>query len=211
MARTERAAFLAKVRDAVAAGARGDPTDGRPQESAGSSPAPRDLAETFTREAQAADCEVLRVASIREARDAIQALLDELGASRVVRGDTELLRALDLATDEAVVAAEADAGLTEADFGIAESGTLALLHRPGQARGISLLPLVHVAILRASDLVPDLGALFRKLESDDRHPASTLTFITGPSRTGDIEFVLTKGIHGPGEVHIVLLEDRESP
>ncbi len=210
MARTDRGAFLAKVRDAVAAGARGDPMDGRPQESSASSPAPRDLAEIFAREAGAADCEVVRAASIREARDAIQGLLDKLGASRIVRGDTELLRDLDLRGDE-VAAAEADAGVTEADFGIAETGTLALLHRPGQGRGISLLPPVHVAILRASDLVPDLGALFRKLESDDRHPASALTFITGPSRTGDIEFVLTKGVHGPGEVHVVLLEDDGSP
>ncbi len=153
---------------------------------------------------------MLRVASIREALGAIQARLDKLGASRVVRGDTELLRQLDLRGDE-VAAAEADAGVTEADFGIAESGTLALLHRPGQGRGLSLLPPVHIAVLRASDLVPDLGALFHKLQSDARHPASALTFITGPSRTGDIEFVLTKGVHGPGEVYVVLLEDDGSP
>jgi L-lactate dehydrogenase complex protein LldG len=172
----------------------------------------------------AADATVVRAASIREARDTIASLLRELGAKRVVSGNTELLRELDVRGDEFTVevcplggseaerkalrasAAGADVGLTEADYGIAESGTLALLHRPGQGRAISLLPPVHVAVLRTGDLHPDLGALFERLESDERHPASALTFITGPSRTGDIEFVITKGVHGPGALHVVLLD-----
>jgi L-lactate dehydrogenase complex protein LldG len=187
-------------------------------------PADGDIASLFEREAVAADAAVVRVASIREARDMIASLLRELGAKRVVSGNTELLRELDVRGDEFTVevcqpgeseaerdalrASEvgADVGLTDADYGIAESGTLALLHRPGQGRAISLLPPVHVAVLRTGDLLPDLSALFERLDSDERHPASALTFITGPSRTGDIEFVITKGVHGPGALHVVLLD-----
>lgn len=224
MARTDRSAFLANVRRALAAGARREESTAPPTAVRSAAPADGELSSLFEREAVAADATVVRAASIREARDTIASLLHELGAKRVVSGNTELLRELDVRGDEFTVEvcqfgeseaerdalraseARADVGLTEADYGIAESGTLALLHRPGQGRAISLLPPVHVAVLRTVDLLPDLGALFERLESDERHPASALTFITGPSRTGDIEFVITKGVHGPGALHVVLLD-----
>lgn len=220
MARTDRERFLVTVRAALARGGGGHeepvPLPGL------HAPAETDLASHFAREAEAADCGVTRTTSLDEAREAIRLLLARRGARRIVRGDTPLLRELELdgeldvtvcslalsARDELRAAAtEADAGLTEADFGIAESGTLALLHRPGQGRAVSLLPPLHVALLRASRIVPELGSLFATLEADERHPAGALTFVTGPSRTGDIEFVLTRGVHGPEEVYVVLLDD----
>ncbi len=224
MARSDRASFLAEVRRALVAGASGETRSvlgpATPPEESQTREA---LADQFVREARAADAEVTRVASLSDARVAVRELLSRLGAKRIVQGDTDGLRALEAGGDgleictvgpdessqadlRALIAA-AEVGLTEADYGVAESGTLALLHRPGQGRALSLLPPVHVAIVQAADLLPDLAALFLRLASDPRHPASALTFITGPRRTGDIEFVLTKGVHGPAEVHIVLVEE----
>ncbi len=224
MAGSDRASFLAEVRRALVAGESGETRSALASASpAEGLPASEALADQFVREARAADAEVTRAASLSDARVAVRKLLLRLGAKRIVQGDTDGLRALGVGGDGLEVrtirldessqadlralTAAAEVGLTEADYAVAESGTLALLHRPGQGRALSLLPPVHVAIVRAADLVPDLDALFRRLASDPRHPASALTFITGPSRTGDIEFVLTKGVHGPGEVHIVLVEE----
>ena len=223
MARSDRQSFLAEVRRALVAGeggeARSPVAPASPPEGL---PASEALVDQFVREARAAEAEVTRVASRADARVAIRELLSRLGATRIVQGDTDRLRALGVRGDGLEIStvgpdesthaelrtliAAAEVGLTEADYGVAESGTLALLHRPGQGRALSVLPAIHVAVVWAGDLVPDLAALFKRLESDSRHPASALTFITGPSRTGDIEFVLTKGVHGPGEVHIVVVE-----
>lgn len=223
MARTGRAEFLETVRQAVAAGAPPETGEPDPVSVEPSPPPAGDLGELFAREAAAADAEVIRAGSLPEAREAIRSLLRGLGAKRVVRGDTGLLHELALPGGDfelraqrldpsiepaelRAAAAAADVGLTEVDYGIAESGSLVLLHRPGQGRLVSLLPPVHVAILRVAQLLPDLGALFRRLASDERH-TNALTFISGPSRTGDIEFVLTKGVHGPRELHVVLVDD----
>ena len=233
MATTDRGTFLAEVRRALAVGGRGESSSPPPpvqatkaaEESAKAAEesAFENLADQFAREAQAAEAEVLRVSSLAEAREAVRELLKKLGAERIVQGDTDGLRALDAAgdgleltsirldefgqNDLRVAIAAAEVGLTEAEYGVAESGTLVLLHRPGEGRAISLLPPVHVAVVRAADLLPDLAALFRRLATDPGYPASAVTLITGPSRTGDIEFVITKGVHGPREVHIVLVEE----
>ena len=99
----------------------------------------------------------------------------------------------------------ADAGISSVDYGVAETGTLALLARPGQGRSVSLLPPVHIAVLDANDVVAELAAFFERVTADGELP-SALTFITGPSRTGDIELVLTVGVHGPKEIHLIILE-----
>ena len=74
----------------------------------------------------------------------------------------------------------------------------------------SLLPPLHVAIVAAEQVLPDLFDLFDKLR-EAGHDAlpSNLTLITGPSKTGDIELTLTTGVHGPGEWHVVVV--RETP
>ena len=93
---------------------------------------------------------------------------------------------------------EAEVGLTLAELGVAETGSLLLKAGPGRRRLGSLAPPHHVAILDESKLVPDLEAAFGAL--DER----TAVFITGPSRTADIEGVLVRGIHGPGKLWVVL-------
>jgi len=100
----------------------------------------------------------------------------------------------------------ADIGITSADWGIAETGTLVMRARPGQERFASLLPPVHVAIVERSQLAADLLDVFAALQAAGLESLpSNITLITGPSKTGDIELQLTTGVHGPGEWHVIVV------
>jgi len=107
--------------------------------------------------------------------------------------------------------ARADLGMSGVDYVIAETGTLVLMARAGQMRGVSLLPPVHVAVARASQVIATLADYLLLAQAAGTDPQQYLTscvsFVTGPSRTGDIELKLTVGVHGPGELHLVVLDD----
>ena len=96
-------------------------------------------------------------------------------------------------------------GLTGADAGLAETGSVVLATGPGRPRMASLLVPVHVAVLRVDRLVESISALLAT-RGDLVAAGSNLVAITGPSRTADIEHTLSRGVHGPGEVHVILLE-----
>jgi L-lactate dehydrogenase complex protein LldG len=106
--------------------------------------------------------------------------------------------------------AQADLGLSGVDYVIAETGTLVLSARPEQMRGVSLLPPVHFAVARTEQIVATLADFLLLLQAEatdlQQHLSSCISFITGPSRTGDIELTLTVGVHGPGELHLVLID-----
>ncbi|OAI53593.1 hypothetical protein AYO44_04165 [Planctomycetaceae bacterium SCGC AG-212-F19] len=105
----------------------------------------------------------------------------------------------------------ADIGITGVDFLIAETGSVALLARPGEPRSFSLLPPVHIAVAHHSQILPDLFDLFARLGAKPADGAgrvkmpSCVSLITGPSKTGDIELRLVTGVHGPGAIHVVLV------
>ena len=107
----------------------------------------------------------------------------------------------------AKLCAKAQIGITTADFGIAHSGTLAIATSSSRPRAVSLLPTVHIALLRESQLVDRLGDAFAAYRSKGRIAASNIHFITGPSRTSDIENDLSIGVHGPAVVSVVLWLD----
>ena len=96
-------------------------------------------------------------------------------------------------------------GLTGADAGLAETGSLMLATGPGRPRMASLLVPVHVAVLRVDRLVDSISGLLAT-RGDLVAAGSNLVAITGPSRTADIEHTLSRGVHGPGEVHVILLD-----
>ncbi|MEX0884910.1 MAG: LUD domain-containing protein [Phycisphaeraceae bacterium] len=101
-----------------------------------------------------------------------------------------------------------DAGVTDVHAALAETGTLVCCADADHSRGLSLVPLHHVAIVRRSDILPDMLDYWQRyagLAPHDR-PASTV-FITGPSKTADIEGELITGVHGPGSVDIILVDD----
>ena len=113
-------------------------------------------------------------------------------------------------TDEAFIqtAAAAGIGVSGVDYALADTGTLVLLSREGRARSVSLLPSVHIALVRPEQVIEgldDMFSLMRDGTDRDKVPSSAVTFITGPSRTADIELTLVVGVHGPQELHAILL------
>jgi L-lactate dehydrogenase complex protein LldG len=98
------------------------------------------------------------------------------------------------------------AGITGCDALIAQTGSVLLTARSGGGRALSVLPGHHVVIAAASQFVPDLPAAFELLERKyaPNFP-SFMTFITGPSRTGDIERVLVLGAHGPRKLTVIMV------
>lgn len=100
-------------------------------------------------------------------------------------------------------------GITSADWCVADTATLVLKTCPGQARSVSLVPSIHVAVIEIERIVKDLKELYALLRweengSDDR-PSSGLTLISGPSKTADIEATLVHGAHGPKELHLIVV------
>jgi len=102
------------------------------------------------------------------------------------------------------ICATADVGITSADYALADTGTLVLLSSPEEARMISLLPPVHIAIVPQERVLTGLDELLTILP-DPAAQSSSMVLITGPSRTADIEQILVRGVHGPGEIHVVVV------
>ena len=106
--------------------------------------------------------------------------------------------------------AQTGLGITGADYAIAETGSVIILPRRGLSRLVSVVPPVHLAIVRPRDVLASLDDLFllRRLEyhTNGGDMGSYLNFITGPSRTADIEQTIVVGVHGPRSVHLILLE-----
>ena len=98
--------------------------------------------------------------------------------------------------------AECDLGVTSVDAALPETGTLLLRSTPERPRMVSLLPRVHLAIVRPSALRADLSQAFADVRDD-----GYFVFITGPSRTSDIELTVTIGVHGPKALHVWAMEE----
>ena len=103
---------------------------------------------------------------------------------------------------------QCDAGISECDQLIAQTGTVVVTSRNTGGRALTCLPPHHVVIARCSQLVPDLPAAFERLQQKfgSQFP-SMISLITGPSRTGDIERILVLGAHGPKRLTIFCLPD----
>jgi L-lactate dehydrogenase complex protein LldG len=107
--------------------------------------------------------------------------------------------------------AAADLGVTGADLAVAETGTLVLMSAAGRPRSTSLLPPCHVAVFDGTALLESLEQLGVALEAwhENAPPAergAMINLITGPSRTADIELTLTRGVHGPKEIHAIFVD-----
>jgi len=142
----------------------------------------------------------------------ILAFLSERGIQRVQVWES--IPGLDLANLSAngiQVQSEADAtikaGITGVPAAVAETGTLFIPGGKGRPLTASLLPEIHIAVLRASDIHASLENVFSRFKMGD-YPAVAL--VSGPSRTADIEMTLTIGVHGPGELHVYLIDDSDT-
>jgi L-lactate dehydrogenase complex protein LldG len=101
------------------------------------------------------------------------------------------------------VQATADVGVTGCDAAAAETGSLVMFSAPGRSRVVSLLPPLHVALVERDRIHFSMAEVFEAYR-DRLEGSASCTFITGPSRTADIELTLTLGIHGPGRVAVIV-------
>ncbi|MBI5958334.1 MAG: LUD domain-containing protein [Chloroflexi bacterium] len=175
---------------------------------------PEALRAHFIKEAEKLSCQVTICAS---AADAIEQLLALLGDDRLLLSwDLPhiplpgLAEALEHAGIK--IAAPADAavrvGLTGIDVALASTGSFILFSGPGKPRAVSLLPDLHVAVMTAGQIVPNLetwSATERANQIEDFRQTSSVLIVSGPSRTADIAMQLVLGAHGPAAVHILML------
>ncbi|MDP4127472.1 MAG: lactate utilization protein C [Bacillota bacterium] len=104
------------------------------------------------------------------------------------------------------IAAQAELGVTGADWGIALSGTVVINSNSERGRAVSLLPPRHLAFIEATKIKDNLGEVLQEVSASG-NPPSAIELITGPSRTSDIEMDLSIGVHGPIEVYVIIIED----
>lgn len=102
-------------------------------------------------------------------------------------------------------------GIAYAELGLSETGTVMLWNGGGRGRLVSLLPPVFVAVISENTIIPRLteAMAYVRGKMSEGLPAC-INFITGPSRTGDIEADLAFGVHGPGKVYVILLQEQEN-
>ena len=147
-------------------------------------------------------------------------LLAELGIAEQLSGLNKFvtvwdggtgITAKDSLSDFTKASFAAGAGITGVDFVLAESGTLVLSSETEGVQVASLAPPIHIALYRRSQLVGSLDEVLAKLpiSNSPKRPTvgRSVVFITGTSRTADIEQILIRGVHGPREVHAILVED----
>ncbi len=220
---SDRAEFLGSIRHRTQAG-RYRPTNapdvawtrkGEPRESEPIDDPPA----RFIEELEALGGHGRCVGSLDEARECVLELAREREAKLLVRWDVEELDELgvdgplgeagvevavwrDLA-DFREVAEKAEIGLSTAEWAIAETGSLVLEHGPGKGRTVTLLPPTYVAVVPVERILRTVPEAIEKYAGGVL-PAN-VCFHTGPSRSGDIEMSLFIGMHGPGDVHVVLV------
>ena len=144
---------------------------------------------------------------------ALRALVEEQNVHKATAWETPILRRLgvkeilntlgvELVSPNATKheMALCDLGITEADFLLPETGTLVLRSSAERPRAVSLLPRIHLAVVRPEMLRTDLGQVFAEAKHDPY-----LVLITGPSRTADIELTVTLGVHGPKNLYVWML------
>jgi L-lactate dehydrogenase complex protein LldF len=167
------------------------------------------LVEKFVQEFEAVGGRLHRV-SEKELPGAVASLLKEDYIDRIQCAAGLAQMEAFLQESGISIANEADpqlrAGITAALAGIADTGSLLLVAGEQGTLTASLLPDIHIAVLRSSQLMPSLADVLAK---EQVRSASAAVIITGPSRTGDIEMALTIGVHGPKEIHVFLVEDAE--
>lgn len=155
----------------------------------------------------------MRAASAADAREYVAAVL---GGRDAVASNAPFLRECGITELPGVqsgiagreelraACAAAGVGITSADYALADTGTLVMLSSPQEARLISLLPPAHVAVVPRQRVLSSLDELLTVLPRPAEQ-TSSMVLITGPSRTADIEQILVRGVHGPGEIHVVLV------
>lgn len=182
--------------------------------------APSELYPLFKANAEAIGAKVYKCPDASAVRKQILEIAQSVKAREIVAAASPLLNALSLDTlvkesgltlyFENIIekGKNAEIGICEVDYGIVETGSLCMNSLDLNKRLVSSLPPVHIAIIRANSLLLDFAESLKLIADSgiNRHNGY-YTFISGPSRTSDIERVLTIGVHGPEELHIIFVPD----
>ncbi|MCL5005303.1 MAG: lactate utilization protein [Acidobacteria bacterium] len=193
-----------------------------------------ELLERFEAELRELGCNAYRASSLSTLEEILRPIVDRAPACPVVLSRNSLLGQLQLAAmldrwgkkvstwpngaSEQPEAGTyrndcfaADVGITGADFALAETGSLVLTSFTEGSQLASLAPPIHVVLYRRCQLRGSLEEVLQNLpvsrDPDRPSPARSVVFVTGTSRTADIEQILVRGVHGPREVHAILVEE----
>jgi len=181
-------------------------------------PNPESLVELFAESLEAVDGHCVVVGGLAETVEAIKKIIAGLSSTRlnprrVAVSDSlelkDLIESISSAVEEVEITPIAadlfsfDVGISSVQAGIAETGTLVLEADRERNRLVSLVPPVHIAILDASKIFNTLGETLVALYRDGK-VSQAITFISGPSRTADIELTLAIGVHGPQELFVII-------
>lgn len=188
------------------------PTTYRPMVPRGNT-SPTALITRFVTAAKQAACVVHEAETSQEA---VAAILEIVGDDTAVScwdpahiPLPSLAKALDAANITRVGRdADVRVGITGVDAALAATGSVVVMSGNGRWRAASLLPPVHVAVLTTAQIVPDLESWWTVQQSaglKQTRQHSNIVIITGPSRTADIAMQLVMGMHGPRELHLILL------
>jgi L-lactate dehydrogenase complex protein LldG len=228
--RSEQGRVLADVRRALGRSAPTRPAPLEPFVESVVEESPEETVGRFETEASAVGALVHRAPSVGEAAALAARICAEAGVKEVALSDSPLLdemnlraqvaahsmnacRATDFAgkRDELIARLEScGAGVSAVEYAIAETGTVVVSSDREGGLLVSLLPAVHIALLRSGQIVASLAEAVIKLKRDymGRDAACrSVTFITGPSRTGDVELVLSIGVHGPKQLHLIIVDE----
>ena len=209
-----RSAIFASIRENLAKSAPFDEARHEPSpiSSAIVAPPATDLLEGFKESLELVGAKCTFVGDESEAAARLRAIVSDISATEIIVSDSELVhRIVNTAEIDAIEDASrdelfaSDLGITSAQFAIAETGTLVLESGAERHRLVSLVPPVHVCVLNASSIRQSMAEIL-ELVDPDANP--TITFVTGASRTSDIELTLAIGVHGPGELYVIVIKDR---
>lgn len=132
----------------------------------------------------------------------VSPVLERLGIAAALRDASIDARTWDQMTLDELY--DVDASVTDVTYAVAETGSLVIKSSAQHGRALSLVPLVHVAIVEPRNCIPDLLDLMEILGREG--VGNNVTIVTGPSKTADIEGALVVGVHGPGEVQVFVLQ-----
>ena len=173
----------------------------------------------FEKRASAASTEIFRVKTAIDAREIIANIVKFTNAKKVVTVDSPLQSAagineqlqsmgIDVYTDAKDIAEHAesaDIGISSVEFGIAESGSVCMDGYSFESRLVSMLPPIHIVFMNSKNVVLGITEAFDIISKV--YDRGYISFITGPSRTADIERVLTIGVHGPSRFILIAIDE----
>lgn len=179
------------------------------------------LFERFKSRAEAVSAQIFRVGSFAEAGNVIAGQVRELSAKTVHLAsgpNVEKTNCKDVLRESGVrvvdgldreAIATADAGISFVPYAVAETGSILQVDDSALGRMVSMLPPTHIAIVPSGNIVDTVADALNRVVADYGRMPGYVSFISGPSRTADIERVLTIGVHGPSRLIVILVDETE--